>query len=482
MEAREQGLAETLKGARWTMRLWATLFVVAACGGQYGAVSFPSRPSSQAFAPPWQAALRAAGASLLCRGSGFAPGALHPCGLCQLPPRRRSKLLHVLRMAVGGKSKATGRAARLQKMYAEEEGLSAEDDDEDDLQQQMAPIAEGDRLSIVIDQQLLSQHLALVGRAVNPSVGRHYPVLNNILLRAEAKTNTLALAGYDLAMGIETRMREGIVVKQSGMVAAPAKVLSEMIAKLPQGDLELICETKTLFIRSVGVGSHAYNIRVMPTDDFPALPAVQSEDIIMEGSDFIGGVVGVMYACAIDDSAALLKGTHVRILPGDSETRVEFAATDGHRLAVKRMRLGGQLCPRTLSATVPRNTLLEVERLVRLAAKGVPMVTSSKGGKAKAKAPPKQAGLAAESCPLAIRIDTEYAQFVLGPRNKVWTAVRIFSRLFDGIFPNYDELVPRTYSRGVCLSACLPGALSFSCLPVSTWSKRHRHDRPVRGP
>jgi len=347
-------------------------------------------------------------------------------------------------MAVGGKSKAEGRAKRLQDIYAKEEGLVIEDEEEEERQQQLAPIAEGDRLSIIIDQQLLAQHLALVGRAVNPTVGRHYSILNNVLLRADASTNTLALAGYDLAMGIETRLREGVTVKQSGMVAAPAKVLAEMIAKLPQGDLELICETKTLLIRSVGVGSHAYNIRVMPTDDFPALPAVQSEDIVIEGTHFLNGIGGVMYACAIDDTAALLKGAHIRLLPDASETRVEFAATDGHRLAVHRMHVSGQLCTRTVSATVPRPTLLEVERLVRLAAKGTPSAAIMKGKSSKTLKNP----VVTESCPLAIRIDSEYAQFVLGPRKGVWTAVRVFSRLFDGIFPNYDELMPRTYSRG----------------------------------
>jgi DNA polymerase III sliding clamp (beta) subunit (PCNA family) len=386
-------------------------------------------------------------------GLVFAP---HP--QLRLPGLRSDaeRSTHVLRMAVGGKGQAAGRAKRLQEYYAKEEGLDTEDDEEDEKQQQMAPIAEGDRLSLIIDQKLLSQHLALVCRAVNPTIGRHYSILNNVLLRADAATNTLALAGYDLSMGIETRLREGVTVKQSGIVAAPAKVISEMIAKLPQGDLEVICETKTLLIRSVGIGSHAYNIRVMSTDDYPALPAVQSEDIIIEGSDFLDGIGGVMYACAIDDTAALLKGAHVRLLPGPGETSVEFAATDGHRLAVHRMVLGGQLCHAAISATIPRPSLLEIERLVRLSSK--PSSPSVKGGtKTRKQAGAGGGGAApgaaadnarAASCPLAIRIDSEYAQFVLGPRKGVWTAVRIFSRLYDGIFPNYDELMPKSYSRG----------------------------------
>ena len=413
-------------------------------------------------------------AGLLCRLRTSPLAA--PC--CLWPPPhggravRDAQGLHVLQMGVGGKSKAEGRAARLQKIYAAEEGLEEEDEEVEEKMQQMAPIAESDRLSLIIDQQLLSQHLALVGRAVNPSVGRHYSILNNILLRANANTNTLALAGYDLAMGIETRIQEGVTVKQSGMVAAPAKVLSEMIAKLPPGDLELICETKTLLIRSVGIASHAYNIRVMPTDDFPALPTVQSEDIIIDGAHFLDGIAGVMYACAIDDTAALLKGAHIRLLPDDSETRVEFAATDGHRLAVHRMHLAGQLCPRIVSATVPRPTLIEVERLVRLSSKTPSSSLKSSKPSSKASKPsastsssteadsaPATAATAAaktaktvardDACPLAIRIDAEYAQFVLGPRKGVWTAVRVFSRLFDGIFPNYDQLMPRTYSRSL---------------------------------
>lgn len=405
---------------------------------------FPAPTTSAAWCD------KGGGACSLRRGGLIAPCARCPCRLPLRDRVRSAQGPHVLQMAVGGKTKAEGRAARLQKIYAEEEGLEEEDEEAEEKQQLMAPIAENERLSLIIDQQLLAQHLALVSRAVNPTVGRHYSILNNILLRADAKTNTLALAGYDLAMGIETRLREGVTVKQSGMVAAPAKVICEMIAKLPQGELELICETKTLLIRSVGIASHAYNIRVMPTDDFPALPAVQSEDIIMQGDHFLNGIGGVMYACAIDDSAALLKGAHIRLLPDDTETRVEFAATDGHRLAVHRMHLSGQLCPRTVSATVPRPTLLEVERLVRLASKGTS--SAAKGGKdKKGTKTMSKTPIDPESSVLAIRIDAEYAQFVLGPRKGVWTAVRVFSRLFDGIFPNYDELMPRTYSRSYLL-------------------------------
>lgn len=405
-----------------------------------GALLAASAPGPQrqaaAFAPGWGGAGRWADPQ-----HGPAPP------VC--PPPRAARGLAVLRMAVGGKGKASGRAARLQKFYAEQEGLEIEDDDEDERQQQLAPIPEDDRLSLVIDQQLLAQHLALVGRAVNPTVGRHYSILNNVLLRADASTNTLALAAYDLTMGIETRIREGVTVKQSGMVAAPAKVIAEMIGKLPQGDLELICETRTLLVRSVGISSHAYNIRVMPTADFPALPTVQCEDIIMQSALFLQGVGGVMHSCAIDDSAALLKGAHIRLLPEGSETRVEFAATDGHRLAVHRTRMAGQLCPEMISATVPRNTLLEVERLARLAAKGSSTAAAGKGGKGKSTTTVKRAPASSDDSPIALRLDTEYAQFVLGPRKGVWTAVRVFSRLFDGIFPNYDELMPREYSRGV---------------------------------
>ena len=438
-----------MRAWKWALQL-VTYTGVCACTGVVGARNtrlLGTSPLAFSGPSPWSAPFATSQTDPLCSPRGSTQTAEAHCFLCRLPLGGRqapARGLHVLQMAVGGKSKAEGRAKRLQDIYAKEEGLVIEDEEEEERQQQLAPIAEGDRLSIIIDQQLLAQHLALVGRAVNPTVGRHYSILNNVLLRADASTNTLALAGYDLAMGIETRLREGVTVKQSGMVAAPAKVLAEMIAKLPQGDLELICETKTLLIRSVGVGSHAYNIRVMPTDDFPALPAVQSEDIVIEGTHFLNGIGGVMYACAIDDTAALLKGAHIRLLPDASETRVEFAATDGHRLAVHRMHVSGQLCTRTVSATVPRPTLLEVERLVRLAAKGTPSAAIMKGKSSKTLKNP----VVTESCPLAIRIDSEYAQFVLGPRKGVWTAVRVFSRLFDGIFPNYDELMPRTYSRG----------------------------------
>jgi DNA polymerase III sliding clamp (beta) subunit (PCNA family) len=208
----------------------------------------------------------------------------------------------------------------------------------------------------------------------------------------------------------------------------------------------------------------------MPTDDFPALPTVQCEDIIMQGAHFLQGIGCVMHSCAIDDSAALLKGAHVRLLPEGSETRVEFAATDGHRLAVHRMRMHGRMCPEMISATVPRSTLLEVERLTRLAAKGSAPAAGSKGANGKNTDTIKREPAIDES-PIAIRIDSEYAQFVLGPRKGVWTAVRVFSRLFDGIFPNYDELMPREYSRGAL--ACVRVTELSACSAAHALLLRH---------
>ncbi len=96
-------------------------------------------------------------AGLLCRLC--ARPLASPC--CLWPPPhggravRDAQGLHVLQMGVGGKSKAEGRAARLQKNAAEE-GLKEEDEEVEEKMQQMAPITESDRLCLVIDQHLLS--------------------------------------------------------------------------------------------------------------------------------------------------------------------------------------------------------------------------------------------------------------------------------------------------------------------------------------
>lgn len=330
----------------------------------------------------------------------------------------------------GGKAPVKGRAQALRDIYAREEGFDIVDEYQLDAEKAKADIQAEDRLACIVDQQLLSQHLSMVSRAVNPQVGKHYPVLLNVLLRADVKSNTLALAGYDLSMGIESRINEGVNVTKSGMVAAPAKVLSDVISKLPQGDLELVCDSRALQIRVVGRAAHVYKVRVMPPSDYPALPVVRTEDIIIPAEELLEGLKGVMFACASDDAAAVLKGVHMRLLPEDDSSLVEYAATDGHRLSVQAATKPSRVCFNPVSATLPKPALQELEKLVRLKARGMSKME-----------------LSPEETSVALRVNNEHAQFVFGKRRGVWAACRVFTRLFDGVFPNYHDIVPKEFVK-----------------------------------
>lgn len=90
-------------------------------------------------------------------------------------------------------------------------------------------------MKLVCTQSDLSTNLSLVSRAV-PSRPTH-PVLANVLLQADAKTNQVSLTAFDLSLGIRTSFDAEVL--EGGAIALPAKLLVDITSRLPEGEVTL---------------------------------------------------------------------------------------------------------------------------------------------------------------------------------------------------------------------------------------------------
>ncbi|GAX37866.1 DNA polymerase III subunit beta [Nodularia sp. NIES-3585] len=271
-------------------------------------------------------------------------------------------------------------------------------------------------MKLVCTQSDLSTNLSLVSRAV-PSRPTH-PVLANVLLQADAQTNQVSLTAFDLSLGIRTSFNAQVL--ETGAIALPAKLLVDITSRLQEGELTLDDQSALESETATGEGlivtltpkSGHYQVRAMGAEEFPELPIIENtEPIQLTTAALIEGLRGSLFATSGDETKQVLTGVHLTV----KQDTLEFAATDGHRLAVvettNERPLGDS---NQLEVTVPARALRELQRML--------------------------AHNAASDEAIALYLDQGQVVFA-------WQNQRLTSRTLDGQYPAYRQLIPRQFER-----------------------------------
>jgi DNA polymerase-3 subunit beta len=260
-------------------------------------------------------------------------------------------------------------------------------------------------MKLTCTQNDLNTHLSLVCRVV-PSRPSH-PILANVLLQADAETQKVSLTGFDLSLGVQTSF--SAQVHQEGSLTLPAKLLSDIVSRLPDGEITLD-DTETEPMMSLICAAGRYQVRGMGAEEFPELPSIRDAEVThLPVNALTEGLRGSLFATSSDESKQVLTGVHMTA----DANGLEFAATDGHRLAV--VQTVDARASAELDVTVPAKALRELERMIQLNA-------------------------AAEA--VAVRFDQ-------GQLICEWADQRLTSRLLEGQYPNYRQLIPRQFSRQI---------------------------------
>jgi DNA polymerase III subunit beta len=264
-------------------------------------------------------------------------------------------------------------------------------------------------MKLVCTQSHLSANLSLVSRAV--STRPSHPILANVLLEADADTQTVKLCAFDLSLGIQTSFPAQ--VETSGKLTLPAKLLSDIVSRLPEGDLEL--EGGEEGLTTLTSSSGRYQVRGMGAEEFPELPTISEGTTAHLSSEaMIDGLRSSLFAASTDETKQVLTGVHLS-LQADG---LEFAATDGHRLAVVQTvnQDDQKAAPSDLNVTIPAKALQELSKMLE-----------------------RNTGAT-----VAVQFDPGQAIFE-------WDDQRLTSRLLDAQYPNYNQLVPKQFAHQVTL-------------------------------
>ena len=251
-------------------------------------------------------------------------------------------------------------------------------------------------------QELLQRSLAQVSRAV--ATKTTYPVLSNVLIDADG--DTLKLAATNQEIGITTWIPAQ--VDEPGRVTVDARLLSEFVNTLPTEPVRLSMDAGRLTLKVKGLGADA-EINGIDAEEFPVLPHVEAGAFTASVDPrSLREMIGqVEFAAASDDSRPVLAGVLLRL----EEDRITMAAADGFRLAVREGDLVSPV-PERLDVIVPARALRELARIV-----------------------------GDRTDPIDLTITPYRGQLIVHTGD-----TEFYSRLIDGTFPDFRQIVPREFS------------------------------------
>ena len=229
-------------------------------------------------------------------------------------------------------------------------------------------------------------------------------------VQLQAKGGAIELRATDMEIGLRVPL-EGDIARE-GAVVLPARLLVDVVRALPGADVTLELRPSEQDVELVA-GSATFHIRTLRLEDFPPFPESEADGrVSVPGPAFVETVLKVARSASRDETRPVLTG----ILVSASGTELRMVATDSYRLSVKETTLEAAL-DGSFEANVPARALQELTRIVQHGS--------------------------AEQLSVSVRAN----QVVFEAAGVV-----LSSRLIDGQFPNYRQLLPDAYEHELQLA------------------------------
>ena len=256
-------------------------------------------------------------------------------------------------------------------------------------------------------QENLAKGLSIVGRAV--ATRSTLPVLSNVMLATDGAR--LKLAATNLEIGIVCWI--GAKVEEDGSITVPARLLTDFVNSLPPEriDMELTVRTQTLNLKCARFEA---NIKGIDAQEFPLIPtAGEDSKISLDPSMLRQMIDQVVFAAATDESRPILTG----VLAKFQGEQLTLAAADGFRLSVRTAHLSEPVSE-PVTVIVPARALAELSRIS-----------------------------AEQEQPIEVTITPARNQALFHMAN-----VDLVSQLIEGNFPDYNQIIPKSYSTRTVVS------------------------------
>ena len=277
-------------------------------------------------------------------------------------------------------------------------------------------------MRLTISREKLQEALTAVAAAVPTKTT--LPVLGNILLETTEKG--LRLSGTDLDIGVSTEVLAD--VESPGAITVPAKKLSEIVRELPPAPVKLAASGEQRI--TLECGRSRFKLLGLPRDEFPAFPTVDFQRCWrVKSGDLQKLISHTAFAVSTEESRPILNGVLWEVR--EKETRM--VATNGHRLAKMEVPYVGSL---TGDFIIPPKALEQVRKLF----------------------------------PADEELEIARGENHLAFRSPFTS---VFTRLIEGPYPNYDQVIPRDNNRVAIIDkSALQSALKRMAVVASDQTHR----------
>jgi DNA polymerase III subunit beta len=261
-------------------------------------------------------------------------------------------------------------------------------------------------VKISLERDALLGQLQTVSRVA--STRSAIQALSGVQLVASASECELRATDMDVGLRVPLEAE----VAREGVVVLPARLLLDVVRSLPAVPTTLELRPAEQDVELVS-GNATFHIRTLRTEDFPPLPEPDQESTVsLPAEAFISTALKVAGSASRDETRPVLTG----ILVSASERELRMVATDSYRLSVKETTLEQPLASE-FEVNVPARALQELARLT----------THD------------------EDEQLEVSVRQNQVLFTLG-------RIVLSSRLIDGQFPNYRQLLPENFEHELRLA------------------------------
>lgn len=253
-------------------------------------------------------------------------------------------------------------------------------------------------MKIKCEQQALAKALNTVYKAV--STRTTIPILKGILMET-GENNTLKLAASDLDISIERTIPAQI--EEPGSVVVSSRLFTEIIRKLPDDEVQIREENTAV---TITCHSSKFTIVGQMSDEFPVLTEIQElQRISLDKEIFKKMIRRTSFSASTDESRGVLTGVLIEL----QKDSLSMVALDGFRMAISREMVSSD---KELKMILSARILNEINKILSEEENEEDFI---------------------------LILDEKKAVIIIGN-------TRITSRLLEGDYINYKEIIPKISS------------------------------------
>ena len=281
-------------------------------------------------------------------------------------------------------------------------------------------------MKVIFERQPLASGIALIQNIVSSTTTM--PILANVLI--ETADGEATISGTDLEsfgrVTLKARVEEG------GRVAAPARLLADIVKLLPEGEVVIENTGSRMTVQS---NRNVYQLATMPADDFPDWPSIDPQaTLVLRQADLKRALHNTMFAIPARDPRKVLMGVLFQL----DEGRLTCVATDGRKLGktvIEAQEVRGQDAIQTI---IPERILREIDHAIG---------------------------------------EEDEIELMIGERQVTFNLSNLcyLSNRIEGTYPKYDAVIPQSFTRTIRIQkATLADAIGRAALLAERKHTLHR--------